>query len=119
MYTFKKETDLKAYDDFIETNGGQYIQCSRWEKVKTTWKCTYYSGFENEKRVLAVLVMERDLPAAGKKNPGDAKPKPSAVRGKEEKPISKKSQYQYTTPPRAIVCHPGGLMGHISEKPEA
>ncbi len=66
MYTFKKETDLKAYDDFIETNGGQYIQCSRWEKVKTTWKCTYYSGFENEKRVLAVLVMERDLPAAGK-----------------------------------------------------
>ena len=66
MYTFKKETDLKAYDEFIEANGGQYIQCSRWEKVKTTWKCTYYSGFENEKRVLAVLVMERDLPAAGK-----------------------------------------------------
>lgn len=66
MYTFKKETDLKAYDDFIETHGGQYIQCSRWEKVKTTWKCTYYSGFENGERVLAVLVMERDLPAAGK-----------------------------------------------------
>ncbi len=66
MYTFKKETDLKAYDDFIETHGGQYIQCSRWEKVKTTWKCAYYSGFENGERVLAVLVMERDLPAAGK-----------------------------------------------------
>ena len=66
MYTFKKETDLKAYDEFIEAHGGQYIQCSRWEKVKTTWKCTYYSGFENGERVLAVLVMERDLPAAGK-----------------------------------------------------
>lgn len=66
MYTFIKETDMHAYDEYIKANGGQYIQCSRWQKVKTTWKCTYYSGFEGEKRVLAVLVMERDLPAAGK-----------------------------------------------------
>ena len=67
MYTFKEEKDLKAYDEFIEENGGWYIQCSRWEKVKTTWKCRYYCGFdETEKRVLAVLVMERNLPAAGK-----------------------------------------------------
>lgn len=66
MYTFKEETDLKAYDEFIEQNGGQYIQCSRWQKVKTTWKCKYYSGFENGKRVLAILIMERSLPAAGK-----------------------------------------------------
>lgn len=66
MYTFKEETDLKAYDEFIENNGGQYIQCSRWQKVKTTWKCKFYCGFEGEKRVLAVLVMERSLPAAGK-----------------------------------------------------
>ena len=66
MYTFKEETDLKAYDDFIEQNGGQYIQCSRWQKVKTTWKCKYFCGFENNTRVLAILVMERTLPAAGK-----------------------------------------------------
>lgn len=67
MFTFKEETDLKAYDEFIEKNGGWYIQCSRWEKVKTTWKCRYYCGFdEGGERVLAVLVMERVLPAAGK-----------------------------------------------------
>lgn len=66
MYTFKKETDLKAYDDFICENGGQYIQCSLWQNVKTTWSCTYYSGFDGDKRVLAVLVMERTLPVAGK-----------------------------------------------------
>ncbi|MCM1364374.1 MAG: aminoacyltransferase [Faecalibacterium sp.] len=66
MYTFKEETDLKAYDDFIEHNGGQYIQCSRWQKVKTTWKCRYYCGFNGDERVLAILIMERSLPAAGK-----------------------------------------------------
>ncbi len=66
MYTFKIETDMKAYDDFICENGGQYIQSSRWQNVKTTWKCRYYCGFEGEKRVLAVLVMERSLPVAGK-----------------------------------------------------
>ena len=66
MYTFRIETDMKAYDDFICENGGQYIQCSRWQNVKTTWKCSYYCGFEGEKRVLAALVMERTLPVAGK-----------------------------------------------------
>ncbi len=66
MYTFKKETDLASYDEYLQKNGGQYIQCSRWQKVKTTWKCSFYSGFEGEERVLGVLVMERDLPAAGK-----------------------------------------------------
>ena len=38
MYTFKDEHDLSAYDAFIEAHGGQYIQSSRWQKVKTTWK---------------------------------------------------------------------------------
>lgn len=66
MYTFKEETDLKAYDEYLQSNGGQYIQCSRWAKVKTTWKCTYYSGFDGDERVLCALVMERELPAAGK-----------------------------------------------------
>lgn len=66
MYTFKEETNLKAYDEFIEKNGGQYIQCSRWQKVKTTWKCRYFCGYCEEQIVLAVLVMERKLPFAGK-----------------------------------------------------
>lgn len=66
MFIFKEETDMKAYDEFIEQNGGQYIQCSRWQRVKTTWKCKYYSGFDGEKRVLGVLIMERSLPVAGK-----------------------------------------------------
>ena len=67
MYTFRTEADLKAFDAFLEANGGQYIQCSAWQNVKTTWNCTYYCGFdENDNRVLAVLVMERSLPVAGK-----------------------------------------------------
>ena len=57
MYTFREETDMNAYDEFIEKNGGQYIQSSRWQNVKTTWKCRYYSGFEGEKRVFAILIM--------------------------------------------------------------
>ncbi len=66
MYTFRIESDLAAYDAFLASRGGQYIQCSRWQTVKTTWKCSYYCGFAGEKRVLAALVMERVLPAAGK-----------------------------------------------------
>ncbi len=66
MFTFQDEKDLAAFDAFLETHGGQYIQCSRWQTVKTTWKCRYISGFREEERVLAVLVMERTLPAAGK-----------------------------------------------------
>ena len=72
MYIFRQETDLAAYDRFIEENGGQYIQCSRWEKVKTTWKCRFFSGFENEKRVFAILVMERVLPAQEKSGTAQA-----------------------------------------------
>ncbi len=66
MFTFQDEKDLAAFDAFLETHGGQYIQCSRWQTVKTTWKCRYISGFRDDARVLAVLVMERTLPAAGK-----------------------------------------------------
>ena len=66
-YQFREETDLAAYDRFLETHGGQYIQSSHWQTVKTTWRCRYYCGFdETDTRVLAILVMERTLPAAGK-----------------------------------------------------
>lgn len=66
MYTFRIETDLNKYDEFICANGGQYIQCSAWHNVKTTWKSRYYCGYEGDKIVLGVLVMERSLPVAGK-----------------------------------------------------
>lgn len=66
MYKFMLQEDMKAYDEFIEKHGGQYIQSSRWQNVKTTWSCRYYCGYENGKMVLAVLVMERSLPVAGK-----------------------------------------------------
>ena len=63
MYTFKIETDLKAYDSFLEANGGQYIQCSRWQNVKTTWNCRYYCGFDEKNEVVGVdtlLIVEED-----------------------------------------------------------
>ena len=44
MYNFVLQEDLKVYDEFIEKNKGQYIQCSRWQNVKTTWNCRYYCG---------------------------------------------------------------------------
>lgn len=57
---------MNRYDEFIEAHGGQYIQCSRWQKVKTTWKCRYFSGYNGDEMVLCALLMERSLPAAGK-----------------------------------------------------
>ena len=66
MYNFKIETDKKAYDEYIESHGGWYIQSSRWERVKEAWKCTFVSGFQGDEMVLAALVMEREFPAAGK-----------------------------------------------------
>ncbi len=66
MYNFGIETDMNKFDAFLCENGGQYIQSSRWEKVKTTWKCRYFCGYEGDKIVLAALVMERSLPLAGK-----------------------------------------------------
>ncbi|MFI3284251.1 MAG: peptidoglycan bridge formation glycyltransferase FemA/FemB family protein [Erysipelotrichaceae bacterium] len=66
MYTFLIEQDLQAYDTFLADHHGQYIQSSFWKDVKTTWKCTYYSGFCKDERVLIALVMERTLPLVGK-----------------------------------------------------
>lgn len=66
MYNFVIEKDLKEYDEFVISKKGQFIQSSRWQNVKTTWKCTYISGFCNGERVLTALFMERNLPVAGK-----------------------------------------------------
>lgn len=67
MYTFKTETDFEAFDRFVEEHHGQYQQCSLWPKVKTAWGSYLYSGFDGEgERVLTCLVLERNLPVAGK-----------------------------------------------------
>lgn len=67
MYTFRPETDYAAFDAFVEAHHGQYQQCSLWPKVKTAWAPHFYAGFdEGGERVLTCLVLERDLPVAGK-----------------------------------------------------
>jgi len=65
MYEFKTENDLKAFDEFVLANGGSFLQCSQWPKVKGAWKPRFYSGFCDSERVLTCLVLMRKLPAAG------------------------------------------------------
>ena len=67
MYQFRSETDYEAFDRFVEEHHGQYQQCSLWPKVKTAWTPHLYAGFDGAgERVLTSLVLERDLPVAGK-----------------------------------------------------
>ena len=67
MYTFRTETDFERFDRFVEEHHGQYQQCSLWPKVKTAWAPHFYAGFDEAgERVLTCLVLERDLPVAGK-----------------------------------------------------
>ena len=65
MYDFSIETDLTAFDNFVQANKGSYLQCSKWPLVKTSWGSRFYSGFKGEKRVLTCLVLTRVLPVAG------------------------------------------------------
>lgn len=66
-YTFRKEDDLEAFENFVLKNGGIYMQSAKWAKVKLEWNSAFYSGFDNNgERVLTALVMERYIPAAGK-----------------------------------------------------
>ena len=67
MYQFRTETDFEGFDRFVEAHHGQYQQCSLWPKVKTAWAPHFYAGFDEAgERVLTCLVLERDLPVAGK-----------------------------------------------------
>ncbi len=67
MYTFRKEEDLNAFEDFVLANGGIYMQSAKWAQVKLEWNARFYSGFgDHGERVLTALVMERHIPAAGK-----------------------------------------------------
>lgn len=66
-YTFKKEADMKAFEEFVLSHGGIYMQSEKWAKVKLEWNSRFYSGFSADgERVLTALIMERSIPAAGK-----------------------------------------------------
>ena len=64
--TFREETDFQAFDKFVEENKGEYQQTSVWPQVKKAWKPYFYSGFCGDRRLLTALVLERNLPLAGK-----------------------------------------------------
>lgn len=66
MYQFTEEKDPQAFEEFVLTHGGQYLQSAKWPEVKTTWGHRFYSGFDAEKRVLSALVLTRSIPGAGK-----------------------------------------------------
>lgn len=65
MYDFKKETDFKAFDDFLMNHNGTYMQCSLWPKAKPDWKSYFYVGYKDNERVFQCLILGRDLPLAG------------------------------------------------------
>ncbi len=65
MYFFKSETDFNAFDDFVISNGGTYMQCSLWPEAKPAWTSHFYSGFKDDKRVFQCLILGRKLPLAG------------------------------------------------------
>lgn len=66
-YIFKKETDMAAFEEFVLSHGGIYMQSEKWSRVKLEWNSRFYSGFSSDgERVLTALIMERSIPAAGK-----------------------------------------------------
>ncbi|MBQ6897794.1 MAG: peptidoglycan bridge formation glycyltransferase FemA/FemB family protein, partial [Clostridia bacterium] len=66
-YIFKKENDLNAFEEFVLSHGGGFLQSEKWARVKLEWNSRFYSGFDSDgNRVLTALVMERHIPAAGK-----------------------------------------------------
>ena len=66
MYTFRKATDLNAFEQFVLANGGWYLQSAKWADVKQDWNHYFYTGFHGDTRVLTALVLERALPGVGK-----------------------------------------------------
>ena len=66
-YTFRQESDLQAFESFVLSHGGIYMQSALWAKVKEEWKSRFYCGFDEAgERVLSALVMERHIPGAGR-----------------------------------------------------
>ncbi len=66
-YTFKTETDMTAFEEFVLSHGGNFLQSVKWAQVKREWNSRFYSGFSDSgERVLTALVMERRVPFSGK-----------------------------------------------------
>lgn len=65
MYTFRSETDFRAFDDYLIKNGGTYMQCSLWPEAKPAWSSHFYVGFKGDERVFQCLILGRKLPLAG------------------------------------------------------
>ncbi|MBQ2061360.1 MAG: peptidoglycan bridge formation glycyltransferase FemA/FemB family protein [Oscillospiraceae bacterium] len=66
MIRFAEEKDLRKFEEFVLSHGGQYLQSAKWADAKTSWGHRFYSGFSGEKRVLTALVLIRSIPGAGK-----------------------------------------------------
>ena len=66
MYRFAEETDLQAFETYVESHGGQYLQSIKWANVKEAWGHRFYSGFRDGERVLTALVLTRTIPGAGR-----------------------------------------------------
>ena len=66
MVTFREENDLAAFEAFVLSHGGIYMQSAKWAQVKLEWNARFYSGFRGGERCLTALVMERHVPGAGK-----------------------------------------------------
>lgn len=58
---------MRAFEEFVLSHGGIYMQSEKWSRVKLEWNSRFYSGFSDKgERVLTALIMERSIPAAGK-----------------------------------------------------
>ena len=59
-YTFRQESDLQAFESFVLSHGGIYMQSALWANVKEEWKSRFYCGFDEAgERVLSAL---REIP---------------------------------------------------------
>lgn len=66
-YIFDVEQNMSAFEEFVLSHGGNYLQSVKWAEVKTAWKAYFFSGKnENGEMVLTALVLERNFPGAGK-----------------------------------------------------
>lgn len=66
-YIFDIEQNMSAFEEFVLSHGGNYLQSVKWAEVKTAWKPYFFSGKdENGDMVLTALILERKFPGAGK-----------------------------------------------------
>lgn len=68
MYNFIKTENTEEFDSFVENaEETSFMQTSKWILLKSTWIPHMYTGYDQEGNVvLTALILERNLPAAGK-----------------------------------------------------